>query len=231
MIPDYLYVLDLDRTLIDTERVSEAILKAAEENGLSAHDLENAQGQIQAAGGSFDVLDAMAQVAPKDVLEKIKTRFLAIAEEQGGFLFEGGAELINQLKTTNIPFVIATYGGKDWQSWKLEAAGLLEENYIITQQKEKGSWIAHEWRNGYGTYTPPLDDKEKRKQLTAKHIVLIDDKNDSFKHLPDGNVRVLVRHKDKSILPSQEGDEKTDITLYTLKDAMSELNMSAELKS
>ena len=243
--PDFLYVLDLDRTLINSQVAADAVYQAAEENGISKSELEELQKQVEGSNGSFDVLEAIKQKlseatsaeetdeeASADELETklatIKARFLDVIDRDA-LLYDGAQALIEQLESEDIyiPYVIATYGGEDWQKWKLEAAGLIDKDYIVTTTElEKGAWIAREWLQDDGMYVPPLEEGERKQRLKAKHVVVVDDKRKSFVGLPAGNVSILVRHRNEPVLSSQEeGDYDPDITVGGLGDVTVTLNM------
>lgn len=235
--PEFLYVLDLDRTLIDSDVAANALYEATEElEGIPRARLKALQDESENSNQPFDVVGAITGLLPeslsaaevKDKMDKLKGRFLQLVDRDR-LLYEGAQTLVDQLETEDIyiPYVIATYGGKEWQQWKLEAAGFADKDYIITSTNlEKGDWIARDWVQSDGTYAPPLEDEAHKEQLKARHVIVVDDKRKSFEGLPPGNIAILVRHRDQPVRSSQEeGDFEPDMIVSGIGDIMIRLNM------
>jgi hypothetical protein len=243
MTPEFLYVLDLDRTLIRSDVAADALYQATEElEGIPRERLKALQDESEDSNQPFNVVSAITRLLPEGLpaeeignkMNKLKSRFLRLVD-RNALLYEGAQTLIDQLEMEDIyiPYVIATYGGEEWQEWKLEAAGLKDKDYIITSTNlEKGMWIAHDWVQPDGTYAPPLEDEAQRQQLKAHHVVVVDDKRKSFEGLPPGNVAILVRHRDERVRSSQEeGGFQPDMVVTGIGDIVVRLNMPGRIKN
>lgn len=197
-----LYAVDLDRTLMRTDTAFGLISQTAAAHGVPGDVLEAEKREVEASRGSFDVLGHISgQVAP-DTLEQIKEEFVA-RSGQTDLLYDGATELFETLERQGAPYLIVTYGGRDWQALKLKAAGLDTRSHLITDQKDKGHLIAGWKHNDSGLYVPPTDDGE---QLAAKSVMLIDDKPVSFEGLPEDCSGILVRHNGELLRASQNGE-------------------------
>jgi len=184
---DIFYVLDFDRCLGQTEKFQALLEEIITNEGIvDLEMIQYAHQEVKKTGGSFDTAAYVRQVLKDRRLDvnriwgKIEADFVAAAQKED--MFEPGAEnLLKILKAKNAHFGIVTFGGYDWQTAKLRAAGLLEVPYIITSYKEKGQMIAS-WQQDDKRFLIPKE-LSAENALIAEKIVLIDDKPVSF----DGN--------------------------------------------
>ncbi len=188
------YVLDFDRCLGRTERLQELLENAVEtEDFVSLDMIQYAHTQVKKTGGSFDTAAYVRQVLKDRQLDvnriwgKIETSFLTLAS--GEDLLELYArELLDELTNRQLPFGILTYGGYEWQTAKLKAAGLYTIPHIITSYKEKGKTIAG-WQRQDGWFLIP---REFLNDTVTRTVVLIDDKPVSFQSLPPSTKGICV---------------------------------------
>ena len=185
------YLIDLDRCLIDIEvPYGEFVRQLKQICGSDVRqDATNLRAKIEASGGSFDpvtsLLDAgiVHETAMREVL-------LQTAEQVDAatIFLPGAKELLAKLQARGERFAILTYGGTRWQTTKLRASGLIENEdsaqnipVYITAQKQKGLLIAS-WQQADGNFLLPQELFGEK--ITAHSIVLIDDKAESFIGFP-----------------------------------------------
>ncbi len=185
---DVFYVLDFDRCLGRTEKFQALLEETITNEGVvDLGMIQYAHQEVKKTGGSFDTAAYVRQVLKDRRLDvnriwgKIETDFVEAAKKED--MFEPGAKrLLEMLKTKDAHFGIVTFGGYDWQTAKLRAAGLLAVPYIVTSYKEKGRMIAG-WQQKDKQFLIP-EELSPSGALIAKKIVLVDDKPVSFEGIP-----------------------------------------------
>lgn len=193
---DMFYVLDFDRCLGRTEKFQVLLEEAVEREGIVDLDMiQYAHSEVKKTGGSFDTAAYVRQVLKDRKLDvnriwgKIEADFVAAAQKED--VFEPGArQLLETLKKRRVHYGIVTFGGFDWQTAKLRAAGLQERPYVITSYKEKGHMIAS-WQQDDGRFLIP-EELNFGEPLLAKHVVLVDDKPISFDGVPPEVIGLCV---------------------------------------
>lgn len=192
---DELYIIDFDRTLVDTDRLASLLVDAAREMGFEASGLRHQLSEKKHK--SFDLLEAALEVVGQDAAENLKEKFLLLADVQrpkkyadGGFFEPGARHMLGSIPASNR--VIFTYGvSGEWQAWKLEAAGLSDQQHEITTKTDengvpvpKPQLLAamYDVDNGY-FQIPTL---AATAPIRAKQIVMIDDKPANLRDLPEG---------------------------------------------
>lgn len=186
---DEFYVLDLDRCLLDTEKI-QAFLEFVlnRDLGIDSQEMNVARQEVERSGGSFDTasyvmsfLDRKGKDGPA-LWHSIKQRFVDEAQKED-MLLPYARQFMYELRLRKKKYGIVTFGGDAWQSVKIAAAGLHEVPYLITHELEKGRLLSS-WQRNDGTFLVPR--QVAGKKLYAKRLVFVDDKPVSFVGLPDG---------------------------------------------
>ena len=207
------YILDLDRCIANTERLYE-LLEAIvlDKTSITKEDMAQARAAIESSSGSFNtanyIQERLQAAGQQQLWDIIAAEFVQRGSQVD--MFEPGAkELLQALRTENIPHGILTYGGSTWQQMKIQVLHLNESPHMITETKEKGYIIAGWQHDGMFRLPPEL----QYGQVTeAKTVVLVDDKASSFTGLPRGAKGIHVLPGDgRDILPSQQGSLPVDV--------------------
>jgi hypothetical protein len=211
------FVLDFDRTLLDTGRVVarfEDFLMGAYPR--LAVSLRNDREQVEKSGGSYDVVAALALQADVPV-DEILRQFVASCASAEYFL-PGAEELLGRLKSMATRYGVMTYGGVQWQQTKLQLVGIVDEASMIIPSRGKGVRIA-DWRSVSGLYRIP----DELGGGEVDRVVLVDDKAVEFEQLPvDGNAQgYLLRSEACPLLHSQKGEVGENVTVvHSLRAVM-----------
>jgi hypothetical protein len=174
------YVLDLDRTLLDTIKATKYM-----EGVIALHDANLSAVLTQQfesssfLGESFSMRDFIVEQVGEEEMQKIEIKFKAITASED-LLMPGAKDLIDFIATVpSTACGIMTYGSISGQTMKIEASGLGDMPFLITQETFKGAVIAS-WRQDDELYHVP----DELGGYIAKEIVFVDDKPFSFKGLP-----------------------------------------------
>lgn len=221
---DTFFVLDLDRTLLNTGLVFDIFQSALNDLGYgNGTKLHNARMQVEASGGTFDVLGYIKSLLSSQQLQEVMDLFRNNAKEHE--LFNDGArELLAFLREHQARFGILTYGSERWQQEKLTASGLDDTPTVVIPSKGKGELIATWYSEATRTFTVPA----KLGAGTYKHLVIIDDKASELSGLPPSATGLLYRPQD-NVLPSQAGDIQSDNVhqVRSFKEAIDYITSSA----
>lgn len=207
------YIVDFDRTLVDTNKLNEVFFEIAEAYGaISRERMEQAEADVKRTGDSFDtagyVRDRLAQEGRGEDWEALEKRFIHESRSLN-YLLPGAAELLEWLAANAKRYGILTYGNPLWQRIKLTAAGFNHTRHMILQQKEKGKLIST-WQQPDGSFRLP----EAMGKGDASHIVLIDDKAVSFNGFPPAPSRGYWVLDPAQELPSQLGDVPGNVSRH-----------------
>lgn len=177
------YIVDFDRTLVDTDKLNEVFIEVAEQYGaISREQIEKADEDVKRTGDSFDtagyVRDHLADEGRSEDWEKLEKQFIHESRSLN-YLLPGAAELLEWLASSGKHYGILTYGNPLWQRIKMTAAGFNHTRHIIMQQKHKGKVISS-WQRSDGSFRLPAE----LGGGGASHIVMIDDKAISFDEFP-----------------------------------------------
>jgi hypothetical protein len=177
------YAIDFDRTLGNVERHVARLNHFLEDRGLLAPgELTTQVNEARAAGESFDVLGYVQATHPDMTLRFLQSDYLAyVAGHHNELLMPGAVEVIHWLQTTKRAFGIVSYGNKDWQEFKIKAAGLDTFLCLIVPTREKATLIAT-WKHD-DTFVIPMKLEGNQSYET---VVLIDDHITAFNELPRG---------------------------------------------
>jgi hypothetical protein len=174
------YVLDLDRTLLDTIKLTtymEGVI-ALYDAHLSAI-LKQSFDESSLLGESFGMRDFIVDQVGEDEMKKIEVKLKTITATQD-LLMPGAKELISYIQSLpDVAFGIMTYGSPLGQVMKIEVSGLADTPFLLTQETFKGVLIAS-WRQNDELYHLPPE----LGGYVAKNIVFVDDKPFSFRGLP-----------------------------------------------
>jgi len=175
------YILDLDRTLLDTEKAANVLrdVVARHNPQLAAALAQNVE-DYSLHDKSFSMRDfILGQIGEPETAE-IEAAFMVAAARQD-LLNAGARELMAFIASLeDARFGILTYGSASGQSMKIRAAGLDRVASLVTSIAFKGEQMSA-WRGEDGRYHLP----EVLGGFTANTIVLIDDKSFSFQGLAD----------------------------------------------
>ena len=176
------YVLDLDRTLLDTVKAADLFrLVVAEWSVELSRALAQEVEDYSLRGKSFSMRDFIAERVGEEQAVEMEAVFIRSVADQN-LLNDGARELMAAI--TALPdadFGILTYGSPTGQLMKIRAAGLSNIQNLVTREAFKGQQIAS-WRGDDGLYHIP----EALGGARATTVVLIDDKSFSFQGLaPD----------------------------------------------
>ena len=198
------YIVDFDRTLVDTDKLNEVFIEICEQYGvISRERLMKVDAEVKQNGDSFGmakyVRDTMAEQDRDGEWGKLEKQYIHESRALN-YLLPGAAELLEWLAAHGKRYGILTYGNPLWQRMKLTAAGFNHTHHIILEKKEKGRFIS-KWQRSDGLFKIP----DALGRGTVDRIVMIDDKAvsfDSFPGNPSAGYWVLDSARE---LPSQQG--------------------------
>lgn len=207
---DAFCVLDLDRTLLDTEKAFNVFVDAVHEVGfIDGYEVHDA---VLESGGSFDVLayvrkELSDRLDPtgsgseriESIVADIKAEYIKRAKEEN-LLLPGALELLTELDGNDMPYGILTFGGDEWQGWKLEAARLDTVPTIVTRRKDKAAMMRDSWRRKIlGGFQLPEEFMSDGYRIIAKKLLFLDDKLESLDGAPDDVLAIHVIDDSKEV--------------------------------
>lgn len=173
MINNVLYVLDLDRTLIDTDKIVKMLSMSLDRQGLDGDALIDKIEKARLSEKDIDAEKAIRLLGEK-AWENVEAYFLKNAQRDL-LLFDDTQPFLNSLKDAELPHIILTFGvSKAWQHLKLISTGLEQTPAIVSDSRDKSETI-NSWRNNNGVYIPP-----GFTDLSANNIILVDDRPGAF---------------------------------------------------
>lgn len=184
-------VLDLDRTLLNTDELNKYMCAHIETERDTTPEDGDAWNYIQQQKGrSFSVLGYLRTRFGSEQWDVLQKQMVTMADAESllssAVLYPYVAELLNALDEARIPYAILTYGDSENQQFKLDilhaTIGRKTEivDALITDEQYKGEWIARTWRQNTGGageewfYVHP--DLHPEQTMKAKTIVVVDDK-------------------------------------------------------
>lgn len=201
MSDDTLYLLDLDRTLIDTDEFMVFTEEICSQIGINDSVVHQAYKQTREATipAPYSPLETIKQNGG-DKLAVFIDEFLDKATPER-FLYPDAARFLQALNKRPRPYIILTYAvDEKWQQLKLQAAGLDNVPCIVTLNPYKGRDIAN-WQNDDGTFKVPVEGIESVQQL-----IFIDDRPRVFDDMPGSCKGFLIDRredaKDEEISPN-----------------------------
>lgn len=208
------YIVDFDRTLVDTDKINEVFFEIAEQyNAITREAIAKADVDVKKSGDSFNaagyVRDHLSAEGRLDEWEKLEKQFIHESRALN-YLLPGAAELLEWLAKNGKHYGILTYGFPLWQRIKLTAAGFNHTRHIVMEQKEKGKFISS-WQRSDGSFRLP----EAMGGGSASHIIMIDDKAVSFTEFPQIPSRGYWVLDPEHELPSQQGSVQENVMRFT----------------
>lgn len=174
------YILDLDRTMLDTIKTTKCMegVIALHDRNLSAVFMQKFE-DSNLLGESFSIRDFITEQVGELEMQKIAVKFMAMTATQD-LLMPGAKELMTYIRSLpSTALGIMTYGSLLGQTMKIEASGLGEIPFLVTPETFKGAVIAG-WRQDDNLYHLP----EELGGYSVKEVIFVDDKPFSFKGLP-----------------------------------------------
>lgn len=184
---DTFAVIDLDRTLLNTDVLAELLYSQLHEYGFTPEQVAVELSFIQQqTGKSFPLFDHISKTHGSELLENILEKTLLLAEDgdldADTLLCKGAAQLLELLERKDVPHAILTYGNELDQAFKLSLVRKLlrkteqELPAAITDEPRKAAWIAATWDDidqGAIAIPGPIAAIDG---LRAHTIIIIDDK-------------------------------------------------------
>lgn len=213
------YVLDFDRTLVDTDKLYVILEKVLErDTNIGMRDLNEEKAVIEADGDSFSIIESLRRLladsnSSVDWLD-VQQAFINEAR-QTDVLEPYAAELLKLLDDKQLPYGIITFGNEAWQLAKIEAAGLTAVPHVVTNIKEKGQLLSGWKHDSNDSFIIPPAMTRNFDPLVVDSIIFLDDKPVSFSNLPSGVHGVLVKSPTRALLPSQRGTLPSTVSSVT----------------
>lgn len=178
MKKDTLYIIDLDRTLTDVDRVMEITKEVCGELGIDFKKILDDHQELAKNGTAYSPFVYISSHEGIDI-DQFKSRFIELSGIDN-LLFADSRDFLDTLKKKNIGYMILTYGtDKSWQILKLQAAKLANTPYVIVKNRHKGRFISG-WVKENGSIVPGIEGLG-----TYNNGVFIDDRIAAFIDMPD----------------------------------------------
>ncbi|CAN5441672.1 hypothetical protein BH10BAC4_BH10BAC4_09910 [soil metagenome] len=198
--PQSLTLLDLDRTILNTDLYAETLDGfLMEKHKKLALSISEARKRVEAENKTFDSYDHILQEIGQADADEIDEEFIAFAHSNGvgETLYNPGfKELLAWLEWRKSAFAIFTSGSVAGQTTKIRSMKLDKYPYSITTLGEKGNKL-QEWRQADGTFRIPLtslmgDVAVFSKTIADKDAVFanirtLDDRYDAYVGAPDAD--------------------------------------------
>lgn len=184
---DRLYVVDLDRCLLNIDALLEYIEKVLRQCGLESTSIVSAMKAAASRDSSLDGWKYLAKVLKENNFPEYEFKtvlFKTVPDKQ--LLYVGAKELLSELRGKS---VILTFGGETWQNMKYQLAGLEEYCPIIVTDTPNKAQFINERRKADG-----YDFSDCGLPVVSDQITLIDDKVVAFEGLAEDCDGYLVLH-------------------------------------
>jgi hypothetical protein len=194
---DEYVAIDMDRTLLDTDAVIELLCMLMTQHGATQSEMEKEIADIYSqTGTSLQLLEYLREHHPEKI-DVVIEEALALAEDGAikHLIFDGTAELFEELDKKQVPFGIMTYGNEEDQQFKLSLLRKIINRdakslpSIITQESYKALAIT-KWQKDVATedFIIPVEFGHDT-PIHTKRIIILDDKKDNL--VSPENERVL----------------------------------------
>jgi len=168
-----LFIIDLDRTLIDTDKIVRALAITLKQQGYDGDGLVSEIERARLSENDINTKEAISSLG-KEAWGGVEAYLLEEAKKDT-FVFDDAQPFLESLRSSKLPHIILTFGvSRSWQNLKLRAAGLNHIPSIVSDSREKSKTI-NSWKDHNGVYVPP-----GFRKLSSSSIVLIDDRPDAF---------------------------------------------------
>lgn len=184
-IVDTFVVIDLDRTLLVSDALTELLYSQLTRYGVTMAQINEDFSYVKRhAGKSFSQGNYLRSKYGDDLYRQavIETENQIVSGESAEtLLYDGAIQLLRELDHHEIPYTILTYGEKENQELKLRLLRLLlaEQNTtlhaVVTSEPEKAKWIETTWQHTEQGFSVPST-IYKAETLVARSVVIIDDK-------------------------------------------------------
>jgi FMN phosphatase YigB (HAD superfamily) len=175
-------VIDLDRTLLDTDKLNELLCQVVDaSNDARLDDGDPYAYILRQAGKSFSVSNYLNERFGPDANAMAWLRLQEAAHEHPTLLHAGASQLLATLDQQAVPYGLVTYGEANNQQAKLRLVHAVlgkqadELPYLITDEPNKAQWIAHHWKRT-GDSAFHIHETLSREGLRTDRVVIIDDK-------------------------------------------------------
>jgi hypothetical protein len=170
------YLLDLDRTLLDTVKLTEHLFQIVSQHDAQiATELTEKAEQDYLRGAPFAAREEIEARLGAETTDEIERQLLA--NEQHEQLLLPGALRMIEFARPNAG--ILTYGELRGQTMKLKAVRLETLPHLITSHRAKGELISM-WHQADGRYRLPVEFGS----ASVQQVVLVDDRLISFQGIP-----------------------------------------------
>ena len=196
-----LYVLDLDRTLIDVHKVMDLVRSICQKLDIDYSGIHREREEIEKRGSAYSPFNYIANNTDISI-EEFKKRFISEGKKINLF-FDDTAGFIEEVAKKKRDYMILTYGiDRDWQMLKLETANLGDVPYFITKNRYKSQFFtAH--TNDLGIINPALAGLGK-----YESCVLVDDRDVAFKNFPKNCQGYLLKRGEEVPASPTQGNIK-----------------------
>lgn len=182
LLDDILVIIDVDRTLLETNLYSEAIFTILARQGMSADAARLDELVEHGTGNNFDLMEQVEKLGifpgADEIIDAVNGR---------SFLYPGVDRLLGELEASGIAAMILTYGGLNGQRVKLEIIrreleekGLSLPPSVITQEQYKAEWVDTKWektKDGQFLVPKGIDGLSGR---SFRRIIILDDKTSNL---------------------------------------------------
>lgn len=197
---DYFAVLDLDRTLLDSDKIVRLMCEALPRFGVDEQAAQDDLDSMRAATGrslsAFEFLagrhgDETVRLLVSDMFQRAENGRL---DDKDLLYGDSSVRLLDELDERDIPFAVLTYGEQDYQEFKLALYRILTGRYgdrlpaVVTDEPRKGDWIHGHWSDGSDDHMRVPADFTGDDTIVAREVVIIDDKLHNLES-PDGVVK------------------------------------------
>ena len=190
------YLIDLDRTLLDTDHASQALIDiVAAEDQAAAERVSSHLQETARFGSQYSLHDSLGTVLGTEWRDRVEARFMAQREINQSLLLPGARQILAFIESDRSTGGILTFGSLPGQTMKIKAVGLDDVPYLVTQQPYKGRLIA-EWHRSDGGFLLPA----VYGAVLADELILVDDRELSFDGLPEGALGYWVSEEVPSAL-------------------------------
>ncbi|HEX5456072.1 MAG TPA: hypothetical protein VFW77_01765 [Candidatus Saccharimonadales bacterium] len=207
MADDTLYILDLDRTLLDVDMAMSIAEEACHNLGVDFSKIKEDQQRSFARAVPYSPLATLEDMGD-GVLERFKQEFLKLAGP-ARLVFPDAKRYLDKLEHAGKQYMILTYArDARWQELKMQGAGLDNIPHIIIFHPKKSHDI-DSWRSKDGLFNVPLDTISP-----ASEVVFVDDRLRVFDGIPKNCKGYYLKRSDWQDDLSDIGKDITQIASF-----------------
>lgn len=195
-----LYILDLDRTLLDVDAAMKIAENACHKLKVDFSIIKSDQQKAFKNAIPYSPL-ATIDGLEEGMLPKFKQVFLSLAKPEM-LVFPDARRYIDRLHRAGSQYLILTYARDErWQELKLQAAGLDMVPHVILLHPHKSQDIA-KWQSKDGIFNPPVEGINP-----AQKIIFVDDRLRVFEGMPKNCHAFYLKRSDwqEDLSPNSTG--------------------------